>query len=71
MNKSNEQSVDMTTTETLSLAQQNGEKEKNAVNKVVIDAVIFLDEVVLEKFNTLIDAQVLAEQDNHMEHMIL
>lgn len=71
MNKSNEQSVDMTTTETLSLAQQNGEKEKNAVNKVVIDAAIFLDEVVLEKFNTLIDAQVLAEQDNHMEHMIL
>ena len=41
------------------------------MNKVVIDAIIHLDEIVLEKFNALIDAQVLAEQDSHMEHMIL
>lgn len=41
------------------------------MNKVVIDAIIHLDEIVLEKFNALIDAQVFAEQDKDMEHMIL
>lgn len=39
--------------------------------KVIIDAVAHLDEIVLGKFNTLADAQVFAEQDNDMEHMIL
>jgi len=39
--------------------------------KVVIDAIIILDEIVLGRFNALIDAQVLAEQDSHMEQMIL
>ena len=38
---------------------------------VIVDAIIHLDEIVLEKFNALIDAQVLAEQDSHMEYMIL
>ena len=41
------------------------------MNKVVIDAAIYLDDIVLEKFNTLADAEALADDDDQMEHRIL
>lgn len=41
------------------------------MNKVVIDAVIYLDDIVLEKFNEIVDAEALANDDDHLEHMIL
>ena len=41
------------------------------MNKVIIDAVVHLDEIVLGKFDTLTDAQALANNDDHMEQMLL
>ncbi len=41
------------------------------MNKVVIDATIHLDDLVLEKFNTLDDAEALADDDGRMERMLL
>jgi hypothetical protein len=39
--------------------------------KVKVGAVIVLEEIVLARYNRMIDAEFLAEQDGHMEHMIL
>lgn len=39
--------------------------------KVKVGAVVVLEEIVLARYNRMIDAEVLAEQDGHMEHMIL